>query len=194
MAQASYIYAIACGDHIKVGKANNPESRLSSIQTGNPLPCALIHAASVPGSMVYQAEKLAHDRLAAHRKAGEWFVAPQAEVVAAIDAAILEASERPQPAPAERPPRSGLDLYEIGIELARETMEGFVSEVLTEQDRFDYNYVYRTNPVGLNTYPMAEDEARHVIKWKRGEPRPPGATPALMPHLEKRLLSAGKRA
>jgi T5orf172 domain. len=63
------IYFAKCGDHIKIGIANNVKKRLSGMQTGSAAPITLL--ASFGGG-VHDERKL-HERLRAHWVQGEWF-------------------------------------------------------------------------------------------------------------------------
>ena len=64
-----FIYAIRCGDYVKIGWSTDPIARLGKINTDNPLPCELV------GTLVGTEadEKLAHASLSHWRVSGEWF-------------------------------------------------------------------------------------------------------------------------
>jgi hypothetical protein len=65
----SYVYAIRCGDYVKVGVAKNPMRRLSDLQTAVPYRLELI------GLMVggFEVEKRLHRLMAESHHRGEWF-------------------------------------------------------------------------------------------------------------------------
>ena len=76
------IYAIQSGDAgpIKFGVADNPESRLGELQTGNPQPLRLLAACAVHR----RNEALVHRHLIVDHIRGEWF-APTERVMALVE-------------------------------------------------------------------------------------------------------------
>lgn len=61
-------------DHFKIGVSSNLRSRLSSLQTGNPRPLAVIIADWFRGvGDARLVERRAHEYLAAESAVGEWF-------------------------------------------------------------------------------------------------------------------------
>ncbi|MEZ2132531.1 MULTISPECIES: GIY-YIG nuclease family protein [unclassified Sinorhizobium] len=65
----SYVYFITDGEAIKIGKANNPKSRLSGLQTSHHKPLRIL--ALIPGSE--ETERALHWKFERHRIRGEWF-------------------------------------------------------------------------------------------------------------------------
>lgn len=64
-----FIYFLRCGDFIKIGFSKQPDLRVASIATANPLPVVL--AAVYPGSKADEFNL--HVMFARHRSRGEWF-------------------------------------------------------------------------------------------------------------------------
>lgn len=73
-----FIQAIA-GGPVKIGRSITPTERLSSLQTGNPMPLRII--ATIPGGAF--AERALHRAFADDRVKGEWF-SPSRELMAFI--------------------------------------------------------------------------------------------------------------
>lgn len=69
----SYVYFVQDGTDgpIKIGLADNPEQRLSSLQVGNPRPLTLL--ATFQTWEPRKDEAQIHARFAEHRIRGEWF-------------------------------------------------------------------------------------------------------------------------
>ena len=87
IAEPTVYFMAGDGGPVKIGCALNPSERLASVQTGNPLPLAIL--ATAPGG--YAAEKAYHRRWSAHRLHGEWFArAPE------ITAEIARLAGEPQ--------------------------------------------------------------------------------------------------
>ncbi len=63
----TYAMQIVGADYVKIGRSNNPTTRLSSIQNGSPFEIRIIW--STPGDI----ERQLHDRFAHLRIRGEWF-------------------------------------------------------------------------------------------------------------------------
>ncbi len=71
---STFVYAVQCGEFIKVGVAYNIPARLSSMQTGNPHQLEVIAALEFDAEGAARfAEKAAHRFLAQHAHRGEWF-------------------------------------------------------------------------------------------------------------------------
>lgn len=84
----NYVYIIQAGrTHLyKIGKSNDPQARLDSLQTANPHKLKLLHVFKADNASA--AEEELHRLLHHNRQAGEWFmVAPQ-------ERAILTAIQR----------------------------------------------------------------------------------------------------
>lgn len=80
--QPGWLYVITDGTAYKVGRATDPESRLSSLQTGNPRQLRLV--ATEPHADSVGAELSAHKMLANSRIRGEWFEVDEETAVMAI--------------------------------------------------------------------------------------------------------------
>ena len=71
------LYMIRAGDYLKIGYTTNLDKRLSSIQTGNPLPLSIECALECETvGQAKMAEKKLHSRYKRHRAVGEWFLLP----------------------------------------------------------------------------------------------------------------------
>lgn len=66
---AGWVYAIASGTHIKIGRSYDPARRLSSLQSGSVERLYLLWSEEGGAGL----ERFLHDRLASHRVHGEWF-------------------------------------------------------------------------------------------------------------------------
>lgn len=69
-----FVYFISDGQFVKIGKAKNVKSRLSSIQVSSPRECkilALIPCADEASAL--KAEQILHSRFSEYRMSGEWF-------------------------------------------------------------------------------------------------------------------------
>lgn len=64
-----FIYAIRCGEFVKIGYATNPWKRRLQIRLCNPYPCDMLGFS--PGALVD--EKSLHSKFAAYHHRGEWF-------------------------------------------------------------------------------------------------------------------------
>ena len=68
------VYILGCGDHIKVGIANNVQSRILELQIGNPARIVKLWE-TVPMTRLEatRLERRVHQELADTRISGEWF-------------------------------------------------------------------------------------------------------------------------
>lgn len=73
-----YVYLINCGEYSKIGIANDVESRLAQLQTGNPYPLTVLFCFGFSNAEVV--EKAIHQKFFVKRKSGEWFLLTQADV------------------------------------------------------------------------------------------------------------------
>jgi Meiotically up-regulated gene 113 len=64
-----HLYFIACGEFMKIGRANNVEQRLSQLKAANPYPVTLINVMENEG---YR-EKEFHKLFEKQHHSGEWF-------------------------------------------------------------------------------------------------------------------------
>jgi Meiotically up-regulated gene 113 len=68
-----FVYIIqASSGHVKIGKANNVQSRLSALRTASPFPLILIN--SIPCEDPSSIEKTLHRLFSDKRVNGEWFM------------------------------------------------------------------------------------------------------------------------
>lgn len=65
------LYLIKCNEFYKIGIANDLESRLAALQTGNPYPLVAVACFQFPNAGVV--EKALHQAFADVRELGEWF-------------------------------------------------------------------------------------------------------------------------
>ena len=68
---STHLYVLRCGDKLKIGITNDIESRLSSLQTGNPEQIVLEYIEERLNPR--KAEKWLHTQFAYCRIKGEWF-------------------------------------------------------------------------------------------------------------------------
>lgn len=88
----SFIYMIAPSEKppIKIGRADNVDSRLISLQVGNPAELFILARFPVPWASAQRVEREVHQRLEEKRRRGEWFDVSADEADAAIRAAIAD--------------------------------------------------------------------------------------------------------
>jgi hypothetical protein len=65
------LYIIKCNEFYKIGVANDLESRLASLQTGNPYPLVVLACFEFPNAGIV--ERALHQAFASVRSRGEWF-------------------------------------------------------------------------------------------------------------------------
>ena len=88
---AGWVYAIASGAHIKIGRSYDPIRRLSSLQSGSVERLRLLWSEEGGAGL----ERFLHDRLASHRVHGEWFDLTHCDALALIKRLAAEfGSER----------------------------------------------------------------------------------------------------
>ena len=80
-----YVYFLRVGERVKIGFSRRPNARLSTLMTG--LPGKLDSFVCVRGSR--QDEQALHQRLAAYRQNGEWFVAARPVHMAMVRSAAF---------------------------------------------------------------------------------------------------------
>lgn len=182
----SHVYIISSGPYLKIGKANNVDARRREIQCGNPMECKIEHVVPVPASVARHAESLSHAALSVYRHMGEWFHVSVEVARSAVEAACIDARQGKEPSSDE-------DYQRIGVELAREVLTGVTSTTLTEHDRWNYAYTYRTDFDSFSVEPLSVGEAKRLINWRPGEPKPEGTTPKMTRALWQRKQEAKKR-
>jgi DNA-binding transcriptional regulator YdaS (Cro superfamily) len=85
------LYIIQCDNFIKIGIARNLNSRLSSMQSGNPK--ELVLKAFFETGLAKKAEKKAHAKLSKYRVTGEWFDCSFEDARKAVLLAINEVNQ-----------------------------------------------------------------------------------------------------
>jgi hypothetical protein len=69
-----FVYAIRCGEFVKIGFAGDPEKRRKSLQVGNPEEVEIVHLESLSSRAAAQKrEAELHQRFAEYAVRGEWF-------------------------------------------------------------------------------------------------------------------------
>jgi hypothetical protein len=91
------VYFIQSGDHIKIGKSNNPWKRFDSLQTGSPAPLKML--AIMPGDI--ETEEELHERFSELSVRGEWFRATSELIrfAAKVRREFPEAQQGPKKSP-----------------------------------------------------------------------------------------------
>lgn len=64
------IYFIGCGEYVKIGKSNNTQLRLKTLQVGNPYPMTLLKEVDV----LDKVETFLHKKFAHLKTRNEWFL------------------------------------------------------------------------------------------------------------------------
>lgn len=85
------IYAVGCREFVKVGITKNFANRLKQIDYGVPFEVKTLATRTVPLAGLAYAEAWLHERFKAYRLKGEWFSAPQKDVVSAMALAVRRA-------------------------------------------------------------------------------------------------------
>lgn len=80
----AHLYAVTCGNRVKVGVSNDPARRVQSIAAAERCPARLIDTAEVPHGLALTAESYAHWLLRDRHLIGEWFNVEPCVAVAAI--------------------------------------------------------------------------------------------------------------
>lgn len=71
----TYVYAIRCGDWIKIGMSMDTDERLSTLRAHSPHPMTLVARRQCPNAPAAKSlERRAHQILWSQRQHGEWFV------------------------------------------------------------------------------------------------------------------------
>lgn len=80
----SHIYIVSAGPFVKIGKANDVDKRIASMQTGSPYEIEFIHSSEVPLECAHDVEREAHSALSEYRFRGEWFMVEPAVAVEVV--------------------------------------------------------------------------------------------------------------
>jgi len=105
----TWVYAITCGEHTKIGIATDVEARRRGLQGSNP------HKVEVFGHRLFESYSIArrieaelHAQFAEHRGYGEWFAVDPEAVMASLRQwdEYQRAPETTQPPPSYVPPKS----------------------------------------------------------------------------------------
>jgi len=88
------VYVIVSeGGFCKIGKANDPQKRVRELSTGSAFKLTVAYTFPLDSqNRCFDVERMAHDRLASKRMAGEWFNATADEAADAVRASIAAAS------------------------------------------------------------------------------------------------------
>lgn len=81
------LYLIKCNEFYKIGIANDLESRLAALQTGNPYPLVVVACFQFPNAGLV--EKALHQSFSDVRKLGEWFELGKSGVDRFLTACVL---------------------------------------------------------------------------------------------------------
>lgn len=79
-----YIYAIGTEEIQKIGFSNNPETRLQTLQTGNPEELSINYIIEVDDDIAPKLEKHIHKEHNHKRIKGEWFAMTKDDVISAM--------------------------------------------------------------------------------------------------------------
>lgn len=83
-----FVYVIGAQDNpVKIGHANRVETRLTSLQMGNPDELRILAKVVVPWDLAALIEKQTHGVLSHHHRRGEWYNVSAATAVQAIEGA-----------------------------------------------------------------------------------------------------------
>lgn len=89
-----YVYVFSAGDRFKIGRSQDPESRLRSLESGSPYDIKLEHVSEgLSRWKAVGAERAAHIILEHYRVRGEWFKADKRTILIWVDAAVIIAKE-----------------------------------------------------------------------------------------------------
>ncbi len=91
--RTAVVYIFRCGEYRKVGITKDLRKRHADLQFGNPYPIHVELYRTVSAYFVRHIEKAAHERLAAHRHTGEWFLVDRAAAKAAVVEACKEVAK-----------------------------------------------------------------------------------------------------
>jgi hypothetical protein len=70
-----YVYFMACGESVKIGKTRNVAERMNDMQVGNPVKLEVLKAVRYRSDEdALKAESDAHKALKAYNTRGEWFL------------------------------------------------------------------------------------------------------------------------
>ena len=76
----TFVYIIACGDHVKIGISHDPNSRLKDMLPAMPEPPHLFYTREFPNAeTAFRIEKQMHAAFRTRRSRGEWFRVPATE-------------------------------------------------------------------------------------------------------------------
>jgi hypothetical protein len=90
----TWLYAIGCGDFIKVGISNSIARRLRTIEAVNPFPLTVLLRRSMPARHARTVEMDVHRLLSTKRFRGEWFTVTLPEVRIAVAEAMAAMQRR----------------------------------------------------------------------------------------------------
>ena len=133
------IYVITDGDNMKIGKSNNPKSRLSQLQTGNSR--VLKIEKQFPGGL--EEEKQLHQELSAYRKKNEWFLMSERtmEIVSSFEKKMTTHDVTPDVK----------KIYQLVIPSSGHDFQGAIADLI------DNSYDAKATSVSVNIF---DDEER----------------------------------
>jgi len=109
------VYAIRCGEAVKVGITTKLSDRLASIRILNPMPLTVERQIWLPWARAVWLERQAHQKLRAHAIHGEWFSADAAMIREIFNALLPLSMQQAMPArhkaDAEASERARLNTY-----------------------------------------------------------------------------------
>lgn len=79
---ASYVYMLEVGEHIKIGSTRDVENRIKQLQTGNPVEIELLFSKKVFEAPKH--ENILHGKFRSKRESGEWFRLDDSEIDQAV--------------------------------------------------------------------------------------------------------------
>ena len=130
----SYIYIITDGENYKVGKSNNVEKRLKSMETGNPKELSIVAKCEVDEKYIYNVENQLHKMFEDYNIKNEWFNKGILEYISNIDNIIgdiihnIECDEKH-----ENKPQND---FKCDYDIVRNLKLKFSSNIVKERVRF----------------------------------------------------------
>lgn len=147
----SYIYLIQSVEFYKIGIANDVESRLSQLQTGNPNELAIVSCYEFPN--VQAVETVLHQKFNSFRKLGEWFHFYSKEVKQFDEICEMLGGVRYSP--------NSVISDQSEVEEAEEIQE----TAMTEGAKFDYAQMFAD---GWRMETVNENGKKRNWVWRRG--------------------------
>lgn len=106
----TFVYAIRCGEWIKIGVAANITERMGGMRVNCPYPLVLVGSRKFPlASVALRVEAAIHRELAGQRHFGEWFREAPLDPVAALVSAYERENLEPVTSPID--PRKPFSVF-----------------------------------------------------------------------------------